>query len=185
MKQLFNDNWFFHKEPLETPMETFYKTTGWEPVDIPHDWMIYDSEDLYCQAVSCYKKTFTVHNIGSDRLSILFDGVYMDNTIYLNGEEIFRWPYGYSRFEVDLTDYIREGENTIHVKNVYQLPNSRWYPGSGIYRNVWLIRRPAVHFPTDSSYLSSSGIGETWNLHADFEIQNTTDTPVSVTLRHV
>ena len=92
MKQLFNDNWFFRKEPLGTDINVFFQASDWEPVDIPHDWMIYDSENLYCQAISCYKKIFFADDIGSGRLSVLFDGVYMDNTIYLNGEEIFRWP---------------------------------------------------------------------------------------------
>lgn len=184
MKQLFNDNWFFHKEPLETPMDTFFQTEDWQPVDIPHDWMIYDSEDLYAQAVSCYRKTFSVEELGTDRLSLLFEGVYMDNTIYLNGEEIFRWPYGYSQFEVDLTDLVKPGENTIWVKSVYQLPNSRWYPGSGIYRKVWLVRRPAVHLTTDGGYLAPIKGDSEWTLHADYEIQNDTDTPCEVTLRH-
>lgn len=185
MKQLFNDNWFFHKEPLETPVDTFFQTEDWQPVDIPHDWMIYDSKDLYAQAVSCYRKTFSVEDLGTDRLSILFEGVYMDNTIYLNGEEIFRWPYGYSQFEVDLTNRVKPGENTIWVKSVYQLPNSRWYPGSGIYRSVWLIRRPAVHLTTDGGYLAPIKGDSDWTLHADYEIQNDTDMPCEVTLRHI
>lgn len=185
MKQLFNDNWFFHKEPLETTIETFYQTDDWQPVDLPHDWMIYDSTDLYAQGVSCYRKTFTVEDPGTDRLSLLFEGVYMDNTIYLNGEEIFYWPYGYSQFEVDLTEHIKEGENTIWVKSVYQLPNSRWYPGSGIYRNVWLLRRPAVHFTTDGGYVAAQKSDGMWTLHADYEIQNETDTPCDRILRHV
>lgn len=185
MKQLFNDNWFFRKEPLGTDINVFFQASDWEPVDIPHDWMIYDSENLYCQAISCYKKIFFADDIGSGRLSVLFDGVYMDNTIYLNGEEIFRWPYGYSRFEVDLTDYITPGENTLYVKNVYQLPNSRWYPGSGIYRNVWLISRPAVYLPTDGTYLSAKKTDNGWIFHADTEVCNTGDAPVTVTVRHV
>lgn len=185
MKQLFNDNWFFHKEPLETTIETFYHTDDWQPVDLPHDWMIYDSTDLYAQSVSCYRKTFTAEDPGTDRLSLLFEGVYMDTTIYLNGEEIFYWPYGYSQFEVDLTEHIKEGENTVWVKSVYQLPNSRWYPGSGIYRNVWLLRRPAVHFTTDGGYVAAKKNDGMWTLHADYEIQNETDTPCDRIFRHV
>lgn len=184
MKQLFNDNWFFCKKPLDTKIDDFYQEKDWQAVDIPHDWMIYDSENLYEQAVSCYKKTFTVEDIGSDRLSILFEGVYMDNTIYLNGEKIYEWKYGYSQFEIDLTDLVKPGENTIWVKNVYQLPNSRWYPGSGIYRNVWLVRRPDVHFTTDGSYLSTEKNGDEWILYADFEIQNDSGKPQEVSLRH-
>lgn len=185
MKQLFNNHWYFHKEPLGTSIETFYDTDDWQTVDIPHDWMIHDSEDLYAQQVSCYKKTFTMDNLGNDRLFLLFDGVYMDNRIYLNGKEIFRWPYGYSQFEVELTEYVQPGENTIYVKNVYELPNSRWYPGSGIYRNVWMIRRPAVHLTTNGIYLATEK-GETdWTLHVDCEIQNDTNADCNISMRHI
>ncbi|MCH5266214.1 MAG: DUF4982 domain-containing protein [Lachnospiraceae bacterium] len=184
MKQLFNDNWFFHKEPLETPMETFFQTADWQAVDIPHDWMIYDSENLYEQAVSCYKKTFSVENPGTDRISLVFEGVYMDNTIFLNGEEIFEWKYGYSQFEVDLTGRLQPGENTLLVRSVYQLPNSRWYPGSGIYRNVWLVRRPSLHFTTDGSYLATKRDEEDWTLYADFEVQNDSGAGAEVSVRH-
>ena len=162
MKQLFNSQWLFHKEPLETPIETFYHVEDWQAVDLPHDWMIYDSDDLYHQGVSCYKKTFTVDELGTDRLFLLFEGVYMNNTVYLNGKEIFYWPYGYSAFEIDITDHVIAGENTIYVKNVYELPNSRWYPGSGIYRNVWMIRRPALHLVTDGIYLATEKNENNW-----------------------
>ena len=184
MKNLFNDNWFFHKEPLETPMETFFSTDDWQAVDVPHDWMIYDSENLYEQAVSCYKKTFSVDNLGADRISLLFEGVYMDNTVFLNGESIYEWKYGYSQFEVDLTGRLKPGENTVMVRSIYRLPNSRWYPGSGIYRNVWLVRRPPVHLTTGGSYLSTEKNGDDWTLHADFEIQNDSGSAADVSLRH-
>lgn len=184
MKQLFNNHWYFHKEPLHTSIETFYNTEDWQAIDVPHDWMIYDSEDLYAQQVSCYKKTFTIDELGSDRLYLLFEGVYMDNRIYLNGQEIFRWPYGYSQFEVDITDYVKIGENTVYVKNVYELPNSRWYPGSGIYRNVWMVRRPAVHLTTDGIYLATEKGDNNWILHVDCEVMNDAGADGVVTVRH-
>ena len=183
MKQLFNNQWFFHKEALGTSMQTFFDTDDWQAVDVPHDWMIYDSEDLYAQGISCYKKTFTVDDIGTDRLSLLFEGVYMNNTMYLNGEKIFYWPYGYSQFEVDLTAHIKSGENTIYITNVYELPNSRWYSGSGIYRNVWLIRRPCVHLTTDGVYISTHRQGGEWTLSIDTEIQNDSGAGDAVTMR--
>lgn len=184
MKQLFNNHWLFHKEPLETPIETFYQCEDWQAVDVPHDWMIENTENLYEQAISCYKKTFFVDELGTDRLYLLFEGVYMNNTVYLNGEKIFCWPYGYSQFEVDLTEHVKVGENTIYVTNVYELPNSRWYPGSGIYRNVWLVRRPAVHLTTDGIYLATEKNDTTWTLHVDTEIQNDAGADSIATLRH-
>ncbi|WP_413777972.1 DUF4982 domain-containing protein [Caproicibacterium sp. XB1] len=185
MKQLFNDNWYFHKEPLETPMEVFFQATDWQPVDIPHDWMIYNSENLYEEAVSCYKKTFRTEELGTDRLSLLFEGVYRDTTVFLNGEKIFQWKCGYSRFEVDLTGKVHAGENTVWVRNVYRCPNSRWYPGSGIYRNVWLVRRPAVHFTTGGLYLSTAAQDKThWTLFADCEVYSHRSAAAKVSVRH-
>lgn len=189
MKELFNNNWYFHKEPLGTPAEAFFATQEWEAVDIPHDWMIYHCENLYEEAISCYKKTFTIEvtdtkPFGTEKISLLFEGVYMNNTIYLNGEKIAYWPYGYSQFEVDLTGHLREGKNTIYVTSVYQLPNSRWYPGSGIYRSVWLVRRPPVHLTTDGIYISPKKNDTQWDVHIDTEVQNDTDADAAYTLQH-
>ena len=184
MKQLFNDNWYFRKAPLQTPMEAFFHADDWQAVDVPHDWMIYNSQNLYEEAVGCYKKTFCADTLGTDRLSLVFEGVYHDTTLYLNGKEIFNWKNGYSRFEVDLTDEIQPGKNTILVRCIYRNPNSRWYPGAGIYRNVWLIRRPAVCFTTGGGYLSTAQNGSNWTLFADFEVYNHLNTPAKASIRH-
>lgn len=184
MKELFNNGWYFHKEPLNTPVETFFTTEQWEAVDVPHDWMIYDTENLYEEAISCYKKSFTVDSSGTDRISLLFEGVYMNTTIYLNGKKIFYWPYGYSQFEADLTEHLIAGENTIYVISIYECPNSRWYPGSGIYRSVWFIRRPLIHLNTDGIYISPRKSGTGWELHIDTEIQNEDSSDATYTLQH-
>lgn len=171
MKKLFNDNWEFLKKPLETDISVFKKSNEWVSVDLPHDWMIYDAKNLYEQAVSCYRKKFTINPEEMNANTILrFEGVYMDTTIYLNGEEFFVWKYGYSTFDVDLTGHLQDGENEILIRTVYQLPNSRWYPGSGIYRNVWLITKPETYFTLDGSYLSSEKLGEAWQFFADIEV---------------
>lgn len=184
MKKLFNDNWLFQKQPLGTDISVFQKNTGWLPVDIPHDWMIYDAKNLYEEAISCYKKIFTLTNEEKNtNIFLRFEGVYMDTTIYLNGEEFFIWKYGYSTFDIDLTGHLKDGENEILVKTVYQLPNSRWYPGSGIYRNVWLITKPDTYFALDGSYLSTEKLGETWKVFADIEI--TSSSEKAAVVRHI
>lgn len=181
MKQLFNDNWLFMKQPLKTDISVFFESSDWKPVDIPHDWMIYDTKNLYEQAVSCYKKTFTLAESEKDKNTFLrFEGVYMDTTIYLNGAEFFVWKYGYSTFDVDLTGHLKVGENEIIVRTIYELPNSRWYPGSGIYRNVWLITKPAAYFSLDGSYISTEKTGEDWNVLVDIEVSSKEMTDISV-----
>ena len=80
------------------------------------------------------------------KVSLMFDGVYMDSSVYLNGELVGGCGYGYSSFTVDLTEGLREGDNVIAVRvNNSLQPNSRWYSGSGIYRNVWLDIYEKVH----------------------------------------
>lgn len=171
MKQLFNDNWYFCKFPLDVPLEDIFTASGWNAVDLPHDWMIYDTANLYEEAVSCYKKTITKEIAGpeAEKIWLLFEGVYMDTTVYLNQKHIFTWKNGYSEFLVDLTDHLQDGENEILIRNEYHLPNSRWYPGSGIYRDVWLITSPASHLTHNGTYLSTKQLGKTWEVFMDTE----------------
>lgn len=173
MKKRFNDGWQFCKFPLETSMEDIFSAECWESVDLPHDWMIYDTKNLYEQAISCYKKILLKENLicdpSSEKIWLDFEGVYMDTTIYLNHKQIFTWKHGYSEFIVDLTDLLEDGENELLVRNEYHLPNSRWYPGSGIYRDVWLITSPAAHFVHGGTYLSTRQLGKTWEVFMDAE----------------
>lgn len=165
MRKLFTDNWQFAKFRLEADAEeilsscgqtlpTAHQKTGWAPVDLPHDWMIYQTQDLYENAIGCYKKTFSVEQPDKHHF-LIFEGVYMNSRYYLNGEEIFFWPYGYSTFEIDLTPYLRPGENELVVTCRYECPNSRWYSGAGIYRNVWLTEKEDAYLVSGGSYASS------------------------------
>lgn len=172
MKRRFNDQWFFHKMGLEQINTLPWEIKEWQGVDIPHDWMIYQTFDLYENSIGCYKKIFEVNDLGEDELIIRFEGVYMDTTIYFNGEKLMEWKYGYSTFDVDLTEYVREGTNELYVKCVYQNPNTRWYSGAGIYRNVWLIRRKPLHFMLDGLYISTQKQeGERWQVLIDSEVE--------------
>ncbi|MDR1700608.1 MAG: DUF4982 domain-containing protein [Lachnoclostridium sp.] len=179
MKQLFNDNWVFLKKPFGTELNDFIKSNEWIPVDIPHDWMIYDVNNLYANTTGCYKKIFTVPDM-NQCIFLRFEGVHMDTTIFLNGEEIFTWKYGFSTFDVDLTGRLKQGPNEIIVRAIYQLPNCRWYPGSGIYRNVWLITKPNTYFVPDGSYISMERIGNDWNVYADLEICTKSKREISI-----
>ena len=68
----------------------------------------------------------------------------MDSALYINDCRVGEWKYGYSTFEYDVTDALREGENLLVMRVVHQSPNSRWYSGAGIYRNVWLVTPASV-----------------------------------------
>lgn len=152
-KRLWNDNWMFCEKPLETPAnEVWRNVNDWQPVDLPHDWLIYDAEDLYRDGEGWYRKCFS-YVPSEERVILRFDGVYMNCTVYINEKRVGDWKYGYSAFEFDITDALTEGENTVYVQVRHQSPNSRWYSGAGIYRNVWFVIRPQVHLVSDGVYV--------------------------------
>ena len=80
------------------------------------------------------------------KIFLEFDGVYMNSTVYVNGQEVGFRPYGYSSFEYDITPYVRQGDNVVAVRvDNSDQPNSRWYSGCGIYRHVWLTQTNPIH----------------------------------------
>ena len=89
--------------------------------------------------IGWYRKTFDATPVEGKSVFIDFDGVYRNSEVWLNGQYLGKRPYGYSSFQYDLTPHLKAGKNIIAVKvDNSQQPNSRWYSGSGIYRNVWL-----------------------------------------------
>lgn len=148
-KSSFNSDWVF---ALATDSSSTFSNEeiNWQPVKIPHDWSIegeYDENNpsghfggYLPGGIGLYKKVFQFEKSWKDKLiSIVFDGIYMNSEVWINGNFLGKRPFGYVTFTYDLTPYLKEGENELNVKvdNSAQ-PNSRWYTGSGIYRNVWL-----------------------------------------------
>lgn len=152
-RTLWNENWMFLEKPFGT-LETavLCEAEGWQAVDLPHDWLIYDAKDLYRNGDGWYRKRFS-YVPSAECVSLRFDGVYMNCTVYVNGMRVYDWRYGYSAFEFDITEALKEGENTVWVQVRHQSPNSRWYSGAGIYRNVWFVTRPQVHLASDGIYV--------------------------------
>jgi beta-galactosidase len=151
MKYLFNNGWSF----LETKAGTCFedakqRKSEFVRIELPHDWLIYDSLNLYRDGTGWYKRSLVINEVGG-RYSLCFDGVYMDCAVYVNETKVFEWKYGYSAFEVDITQQLHGGINTIYVGVNHISPNSRWYSGAGIYRNVQIKN-------TDETYLAEDGI---------------------------
>ncbi len=144
MKTKINDGWYFVKLPLGSTLEDAMKS-AFRPVDLPHDWLIWQAENLYESADAWYYRD--LHWVGKEEEEVLlsFDGVYMDAEILLNGEEVGHRPYGYAPFFVSLTGRLRTGPNRLMVHIRHQSPNSRWYSGSGIFRDVNLLVLPKNH----------------------------------------
>jgi beta-galactosidase len=173
-KELFNDGWEFAKSELHV---TEHTGLSFEQVDIPHDWLIYDTLALYENNVGWYRKKWACADTGGDRQFLLcFDGVYMDCSVYVNGQFIGEWKYGYSSFELEITGAVVEGDNEVIVKVVHQSPNSRWYSGAGIYRNVWLKERNRNYIDTDGVYVATKQQSDRWlveietNVHIEEDV---------------
>lgn len=138
----------------------------WRTLNLPHDWSIelpFDSTSptgngggALRGGMGWYRKTFSVPaSSKSKNVFIDFDGIYMNSTVWLNGHELGFHPYGYTSFRYDLTPYLnfdKPNEILVKVDNLKQ-PNSRWYSGSGIYRNVWLVTTNKVYVNHWGTYI--------------------------------
>ena len=181
MERLFNDGWRFTKLPNGSVYAD--ATAGsWEPVDLPHDFLIFDHNALYENADGWYCRTLDVPVQWLDKDIILrFDGVYMDCDVLLNGEILCTHHYGYTCFDVSLTDRVRIGENELRVHVRHTSPNSRWYSGAGIFRDVTLHVLDRAHIVMDGTYVTTECRDSEWLLKIDTEL--TSDACASV-VRH-
>lgn len=170
--RLFNDNWEFSKQPLHTSLEEMEtRKEDFQPVGIPHDWLIYQAQDLYEDGTGWYRKQFSWEKKEGEQVVLRFDGIYMDSTLYVNKKEVCQWKYGYSTFEVEITEFLQNGENELLVSANFQAPNSRWYSGAGIYRDVWLKTRGREHLVSDGIYFSGKLLeNNCWNVEIETEI---------------
>ncbi|MCR5712291.1 MAG: DUF4982 domain-containing protein [Prevotella sp.] len=157
-RQNFDIGWrFILADSVQMSSQT-YNDGHWRILNLPHDWAI--EGDFYAGnpsgagggalpgGIGWYRKHFSLdcEAVPGNRYFIEFDGVYMNSTVYVNGQEVGHRPYGYSSFEYDITKFLKQGDNVIAVKvDNSDQPNSRWYSGCGIYRHVWLTKTHSVH----------------------------------------
>ncbi len=174
MRALINDGWEFAEVSLDTAY-TDVPEDVWKDIHIPHDFLISDARALYRNATGYYQRILSPEETAlesGERLYINFDGVYMDSRVLINGEEIATWKYGYSPFTVDLTDHIVPDEDNLLVVSVrHQSPNSRWYSGAGIFRDVTLIKKSATSIPPCGVYFHASETApDVWEMVVQTEI---------------
>ncbi len=148
--------------------------SGWREVAVPHDWSIElapttqngttSGTGFFPGGLGWYRLAFTLPPaLAGKRISVEFDGVYMDSYVYCNGTEVGRHPYGYTGFALDVTDLVHTDgstENLIAVKVQNRLPSSRWYSGSGIYREARLVVTDPVHVARWGTYVTTPDITE-------------------------
>ncbi|MCC9168698.1 DUF4982 domain-containing protein [Pontibacter sp. XAAS-A31] len=155
-KVLFNDNWKFQKGDVSNGESNSFDDKSWREVDLPHDWSIegpfsqeWASGTGYLPSgIGWYRKTFELTpDVNAKNLFLYFDGVYKNSEVWINGHYLGKRPSGYTPFYYEITTHLnKKGKNTIAVKVDHtKFADSRWYSGSGIYRNVYLLAVEPVH----------------------------------------
>ena len=159
---LLNDGWLFTKESPQ----------AFAPVEIPHDWLIAEPQNLYQSGVGLYKRALDASFLEPEqRLYLCFDGVYMDCTVLVNGRLAGEWKHGSTAFSLDITALVTpDCNNEILVRVNYQSPNARWYTGAGIYRDVSLLVKNACHIAPDGVYISTVFEQGAWRYEAQAEV---------------
>lgn len=150
----FNDNWRFILEDATEATKPTYDDSKWRKLNLPHDWSI--EGQMSPTLASCtgylpggigwYRKTFEVSDTNK-RHYIYFEGVYNRSEVYLNGHLLGKRPNGYISFMYDMTPHLKVGKNVLAVRVDHsRYADSRWYTGSGIYRDVWMVKAGDIHF---------------------------------------
>ena len=172
-KLSFNDDWTFHLGDIAEASSVDYDDSSWRTLDLPHDWAIegeFSAENpsgagggALPGGVGWYRKTFKLDKkLEGKKIFIDFDGVYMNSEVWINGTYLGLCPYGYISFRYDLTPYLSfDSENTIAVRvDNSEQPNSRWYSGCGIYRNVWLTTVEPLYVDLWGTYVTTPEVSE-------------------------
>ena len=189
----FNQNWHFKlnansKEAIKSDADV----STWKKLDLPHDWSIFNDFDHESPAQNeggqlnggeaWYRKTFKLDEKDLKKnVRLTFDGVYMDSQVYVNGQLVGHYPNGYNQFSYDITKYLNKDrrENVIDVHAVNKQPSSRWYSGSGIYRDVTLQVTDKVHVEKNGTTILTPKLEEQQHgkvaTHVTSKIVNTDD----------
>ena len=155
----------------KSPSAAAFDDSAWRKLDVPHDWGIEgpfrddlpgDTGKLPWRGIGWYRKHFTLPAADQGkRIFIDFDGAMANAKVWLNGQYVGTWPYGYNAFRLELTPFVKfGGENTLAVRLDTVRWGSRWYPGAGIYRNVWLVRTSPVHVGHWGVFVTTPSITE-------------------------
>ena len=152
-----------------TPEQPQFNDSRWRKLDLPHDWAIEgpfrmeienETGKLPWEGIGWYRKTVTIPSSAEGRrFYIDFDGAMSQATVYINGKPAGEWAYGYNAFRIDATPHLQYGHpNTIAVRLENMPASTRWYPGAGIYRHVWLVESPPVHIAHWGTYVTTPGV---------------------------
>ena len=178
-----NDNWKFNLQDTPDAQKQAYDDSKWQSVNVPHDWSV--KGQLSPTLASCtgflpggigwYRKSVTIpQSKTGEKVYLYFEGVYNRSEVFINGHSLGKRPNGYISFAYDATPYVKYGgENTISVRVDHsQSADSRWYTGSGIYRDVWLVYSNPVHIAQWGVYAYPEVKKGTGTLNVEVEVEN-------------
>lgn len=205
-----NDNWGFKLITSSPTWDTYDSESAqsalsgddFTNVNLPHDWSIYNNFNNTSKATyeggyldggdAWYKKILTITDDTTDnRYFLYFEGVYMESDVIVNGTHLNTHKHGYTNFIVEITDVIRLNESNeilVYVKN--RQPSSRWYSGSGIYRDVFLLKSGKVGFKQQSVKVTTPDLETEYklgycNTNVEYVIENTTNETSTVTVEAI
>ncbi len=203
--QSFDEKWLFMRYGLQADGTSVIEPAGlenpdlvdsaWRKLDLPHDFAVEgpfrielkgETGKLPYQGIGWYRKHFTVSTVDTGKkVFIDFDGAMANAKVWLNGNYIGTWPYGYSSFRMELTPYLKFGQkNILAVRCDTEKWESRWYPGAGIYRHVWLVKTSPVHVGHWGTYITTPEITDASALvKMDVTVDNQSDIPVDAVIR--
>ena len=188
VREDFNDDWKFCLGDIAGAEDPAFDDSGWRELELPHDWAVEGDFSIENPSgtgggalpggIGWYRKTFNAPAADSAKVWRLeFDGVYMNSEVFVNGVSLGVRPYGYISFGYDISKYLHWGEENVvavRVDNAEQ-PNSRWYSGCGIYRNVWMqktgrtrVAPYGVYVIPKMTYLPDPKTGGMGSLHEGF-----------------
>ena len=193
----FNEGWKFHLGDIASASTPGFNDSGWDSVTLPHDFSISQPFTTSGEAESgflpggtgWYRKTFTMPASAAGKTVLLqFDGVYSDAYVYVNGTFVGENHYGYTPFAFDISDHLTcDGvtDNVIAVKAVNNVPSSRWYSGSGIYRDVTLVVTDPVHVDYQGTYVTTPDIEDNiGTVQVETDVVNDSGSSVQVTVKN-
>lgn len=179
-------------------VQSNFDDSSWEKINLPHDWAIkgpflkgWDAEvgggmgRLPSNGVAWYRRKLDIPLLDAGKSFFLdVDGAMSYSIVWLNGHLVGGWPYGYNSWRVDLTPYIIPGgENQLAIRLDNPNNSARWYPGGGIYRNVWLVKTNPVHVGQYGTYVTTKNVSKssaTINLATTINNDSGTDAAVKV-----
>lgn len=192
----FNDNWKFFKGEAQDAEQMTFDDSNWRELDLPHDWAIEGpfadvnsarTGGLPVTGTGWYRKSFELPpSTKGKKVRLEFEGAMYDTQVWVNGHLVGARPYGYIGFEFDVTEHLNyDSKNIVAVKLQPKPLSSRWYPGAGLYRSVWLKIDQPIHVAQWGTYITTPTVTENKAvIQNETHIINSSDEEVSVIVKH-